>query len=150
MVDNRKQWKAWLYLSPAIVLLLVFTVWPIINTLIMAFQNGYSANAAKAGAEFAFGGAKGNGKDIAVVVLSRLVLVPLVFLMPAVWLGFSGESLACLLITFGGPIAVSSFSMSQQMGGDENLSAQTIIASSALCLVTLFLWIFALSSLHLF
>ena len=55
MVDNRKQWKAWLYLSPAIVLLLVFTVWPIINTLIMAFQNGYSANAAKAGAEFAFG-----------------------------------------------------------------------------------------------
>ena len=55
MVDNRKQWKAWLYLSPAIILLLVFTVWPIINTLIMAFQNGYSANQAKAGMDFAFG-----------------------------------------------------------------------------------------------
>ena len=55
MVDNRKQWKAWLYLSPAIILLLVFTVWPIINTLAMAFQNGYSANQAKAGATFAIG-----------------------------------------------------------------------------------------------
>ena len=55
MVDNRKQWKAWLYLSPAIVLLLVFTVWPIINTLAMAFQNGYSANLAKAGATFTIG-----------------------------------------------------------------------------------------------
>ena len=55
MVDNRKQWKAWLYLSPAIILLLVFTVWPIINTLVMAFQNGYSANQAKAGVTFAFG-----------------------------------------------------------------------------------------------
>ena len=55
MVDNRQQWKAWLYLSPAIILLLVFTVWPIINTLAMAFQNGYSANAAKAGQTFAFG-----------------------------------------------------------------------------------------------
>ena len=55
MVDNRKQWKAWLYLSPAIILLLVFTVWPIINTLAMAFQNGYSANQAKAGVDFAFG-----------------------------------------------------------------------------------------------
>ena len=55
MVDNRKQWKAWLYLSPAIILLLVFTVWPIINTLLMAFQNGYSANAAKAGATFTIG-----------------------------------------------------------------------------------------------
>ena len=55
MVDNRQQWKAWLYLSPAIILLLVFTVWPIINTLAMAFQNGYSANQAKAGATFAIG-----------------------------------------------------------------------------------------------
>ena len=55
MVDNRQQWKAWLYLSPAIILLLVFTVWPIINTLAMAFQNGYSANQAKAGVTFAFG-----------------------------------------------------------------------------------------------
>ena len=55
MVDNRQQWKAWLYLAPAIILLLVFTVWPIINTLMMAFQNGYSANQAKAGAVFEFG-----------------------------------------------------------------------------------------------
>ena len=55
MVDNRKQWKAWLYLSPAIVLLLIFTVWPIINTVAMAFQNGYSANLAKAGATFPIG-----------------------------------------------------------------------------------------------
>ena len=36
------QWKGWIYLSPAIVLLLVFTVWPIINTLIMAFSEDYT------------------------------------------------------------------------------------------------------------
>lgn len=42
MVTGKKQWKAWLYLSPAIILLLIFTVWPIINTLIMAFSEGYS------------------------------------------------------------------------------------------------------------
>ena len=42
MVESKHQWKAWLYLAPAIVLLLVFTLWPIINTLIMAFSNGYS------------------------------------------------------------------------------------------------------------
>lgn len=55
MVESKHQWKAWLYLAPAIVLLLVFTVWPIINTLLMAFQNGYSANLAKGGAVFQFG-----------------------------------------------------------------------------------------------
>ena len=37
MVDSKQQWKAWLYLLPAIILLLIFTVWPIINTLRMAF-----------------------------------------------------------------------------------------------------------------
>lgn len=46
MVDSKQQWKAWLYLSPALVLLLIFTVWPIFNTLRMAFLNGYSVAAA--------------------------------------------------------------------------------------------------------
>ena len=55
MVESKHQWKAWLYLAPAIALLLVFTVWPIINTLLMAFQNGYSANKAMGGAMFEFG-----------------------------------------------------------------------------------------------
>lgn len=42
MVEGKNQWKAWLYLSPAIVLLLIFTVWPIINTVRMAFMENYS------------------------------------------------------------------------------------------------------------
>ena len=42
MVDSKQQWKAWLYLAPALILLLIFTVWPIFNTTIMAFQEGYN------------------------------------------------------------------------------------------------------------
>ena len=49
MVDSKQHWKAWLYLSPAIVLLLIFTVWPIFNTVAMAFQNGYSSMGAIGG-----------------------------------------------------------------------------------------------------
>ena len=55
MVDNKQQWKAWLYLSPAIVLLLVFTVWPIFNTVRMAFLENYSGLKAAAGVTFEFG-----------------------------------------------------------------------------------------------
>lgn len=55
MVDSKNQWKAWLYLSPAIVLLLVFTVWPIFNTLRMAFLDGYGNMAAIGGQTFQFG-----------------------------------------------------------------------------------------------
>ncbi|MBQ7137946.1 MAG: sugar ABC transporter permease [Clostridia bacterium] len=55
MVDSKQQWKAWLYLAPAIVLLLVFTVWPIINTVLMSFQEGYSGLKAASGATFKWG-----------------------------------------------------------------------------------------------
>ena len=55
MVDSKQQWKAWLYLSPAIVLLLVFTVWPIINTVRISLLEGYSAMEAVGGKTFQFG-----------------------------------------------------------------------------------------------
>jgi multiple sugar transport system permease protein len=55
MVDSKQQWKAWLYLSPAIVLLLIFTVWPIFNTIRMAFLENYSTAAYVGGQSFNFG-----------------------------------------------------------------------------------------------
>ena len=55
MVESKHSWKAWLYLSPAIVLLCIFTVWPIINTLRMAFLVDFSNAASLAGRTFEFG-----------------------------------------------------------------------------------------------
>ena len=55
MVDSKQQWKAWLYLSPAIVLLLVFTVWPIFNTVRMSLLENYSGLKAAGGMTFNFG-----------------------------------------------------------------------------------------------
>ena len=55
MVDSKQQWKAWLYLSPAIVILLVFTVWPIFNTVRMSLLENYSGLRAAGGATFEFG-----------------------------------------------------------------------------------------------
>ena len=55
MVGSKHPWKAWLYLSPAIVLLLIFTVWPIFNTVRISFLEGYNSNAAVGGATFALG-----------------------------------------------------------------------------------------------
>ena len=55
MVDSKQQWKAWIYLAPAIALLLVFTVWPIFNTVRMALLENYSGLKAAAGMQFEFG-----------------------------------------------------------------------------------------------
>lgn len=101
------------------------------------------------GASFTFSSIRGYVRDVIITVGVRLVLAPLVLLSVAVLCGFRGEALACLLIAFGAPVAVSSFAMAQQMGGDDKLAAQIVVVSSAACLFTLFLWIFSLSSLGL-
>ena len=36
------KWKGWVYLFPVVVLIAVFTVWPIFNTVRIAFLEGYS------------------------------------------------------------------------------------------------------------
>ena len=55
MVESKHQWKAWVYLAPALILLAIFTVWPIINTVRMAFLEDYSGLKAVGGATFNFG-----------------------------------------------------------------------------------------------
>ncbi len=49
------KWKGWVYLLPAILLLLVFTVWPIINTVRIAFLNGYDSMYETGGETYSFG-----------------------------------------------------------------------------------------------
>ncbi len=49
------RWKAWLYLLPALVILGLFTVWPIINTLRIAFLNDYNGLMEVGGATFSVG-----------------------------------------------------------------------------------------------
>ena len=102
------------------------------------------------GGSFTFGSIKGCVKEVVITVLARLVIIPLVAVVSAVALGFHGEALACILITFGGSIAISSFAMAQQMGGDEDIAANVVVFSSLLCIVTLFCWIYVLSALRLF
>ena len=62
MVEGKNQWKAWLYLAPALILLLIFTVWPILNTLRIAFLEDYGQLSELGGETFNFG--FGNFKQV--------------------------------------------------------------------------------------
>lgn len=99
------------------------------------------------GASFTFKSIKGYIKENIIVLISRLVIVPLIVLSVSAAIGFRDEAFACLLVVFAGPIAVSSFSMAQQMGGDENLASQVVVLTSVFCIPTLFAWIYIFSSL---
>ena len=49
------QWKGWVYLAPTLVLLLIFTVWPIFNTVRMSLLNGYTTMGEVGGQVFKLG-----------------------------------------------------------------------------------------------
>ena len=49
------RYKGWIYLAPAIVLLLIFTVWPIYNTVRMSLLEGYTSMRDAGGYVFEFG-----------------------------------------------------------------------------------------------
>lgn len=53
--NSKNQWKAWLYLLPALIILAVFTVWPIINTVRMSLLKNYDDLRAIGGMTFEFG-----------------------------------------------------------------------------------------------
>ena len=41
-MESKNNWKAWLYLAPIIILLSVFTFYPIVNTVYVSFLDGYN------------------------------------------------------------------------------------------------------------
>lgn len=82
-------------------------------------------------------------------VSGRLVFVPLVFVSAAIALGIRGIALVSLMIVFAAPTAVTSYTMAQQMGADDELAGQQVVFTTAFSVLTIFLWVFALKSLGL-
>ena len=85
----------------------------------------------------------------AATVILRLVIIPLMVLLPAVLMGFRGNPLAVLLIFFASPTAVTCYIMADNMGGDQELSVSAVLATSCLSTITLTLGIFLLKSMRL-
>lgn len=94
------------------------------------------------GGSFTFSSMKGNVKQIAIGVLGKLVIVPVICLSYALLIGIRGVGLAILMSIFASPTAVSSFSMAKQMDGDADLAGHLVVLGSMLSVVTMFIWIF--------
>ena len=65
--------------------------------------------------------------DGGTAVLYKLLAVPLLFLPPAIFLGFRGQALASLLAMYASPAAVSGYIMAQN---ESKLNKGTIMAMS--------------------
>ncbi|MBO5178204.1 MAG: AEC family transporter [Lachnospiraceae bacterium] len=99
------------------------------------------------GGSFTVSKVKEYKKQLTIGVLGRLVFSPLIMVSAGILLGFRNEMLIPLLIMSGAPTAVSSFPMAQQMDGDGELAAGLVVFTSALAILSMFLWIFVLKQI---
>ncbi len=77
------------------------------------------------------------GLGVALGVVFKLVLMPVLALLLALWFGLTGSSLAIVAICSAVPTSPSAYVMARQMGGDAPLLAQIITLQTILAAVTM-------------
>ena len=102
------------------------------------------------GAFFQFSGLKTYRRELVTVSAAKLIVAPGLFLGLGALLGFRGVAFVSLIGVFASPTAVNSFTMAQQMGGDAELAGDIVVTTSAVSILTMFLWIFLFKSLGVF
>lgn len=101
------------------------------------------------GAFFRFGSLRDYAVQLVAVSLGRLVAIPAIVVGLAFVMGFHGVGLVALVSIFAVSTANASFTMAQQMGGDDELAGDIVAVTSALCPFTLFAWSYLLMSVGL-
>ena len=102
------------------------------------------------GAFFQFSGLQTYRRELVTVSAAKLIVSPGLFLGLGALLGFRGVAFVSLIGVFASPTAVNSFTMAQQMGGDAELAGDIVVTTSAVSILTMFLWIFLFKSLGVF
>ncbi len=101
------------------------------------------------GAGFQTGAALSKLKPALWAAAVKLVILPLLFLPAAVWMGFAGSELIAILIMVGSPTTVTCYIMAKNMGNDAVLSSSVVVLATLCSSVTLTFWIFLLRYLAL-
>ena len=92
----------------------------------------------------------GNMKLLIPTVAGRLVIVPGVLLFIAYLIGYRGPEFAALMIAFGSPCAVSSYTMAAQMDSDGELAAQLVMMTTVLSILSIFLMVLLFTGVGVF
>lgn len=91
-----------------------------------------------------FGGAM---RNTLICTAERLLVTPGIFVTLAIAMGFRGVPLMGVLLCFATPVAVASFTVAAELGGDTDLAGAIVLLTTGLSCVTLFLWIWFLRTI---
>lgn len=103
------------------------------------------------GAFFRFDSLGRYRRPLAFVTTVKLFVTPAIFLGAAALLGLRGGNFVGLIGIFASPTAVNSFTMVQQMKcGDEELAGDIVVMTSAVSILSFFLWILVFKTAGVF
>ena len=102
------------------------------------------------GVFFEFSGLRKFAKQLIKVNTGKLVIVPGIFLTIAYYLGFRNADFVSLMGIFAAPTAISSFTMAQQMGGNDELAGDIVVSTTAFSCLSMFLWVFLFKTIGAF
>lgn len=88
-------------------------------------------------------------KPTIVCTITKLLILPLLFLPLAVWMGFRDEKMVAVLIMLGAPTTVSCYIMAKNMGHEGTLTSSVVVTTTFLSSITITAWLFLLRTLGL-
>lgn len=94
-----------------------------------------------------FSAIRGNLKYLAPSIFTKLIVLPGLITAIATAMGFNNLERFVLFTMFATPVATASYSMAQNMGGDGELAGQFVVISTAVSVITIFLWVFFFTSI---
>ena len=94
-----------------------------------------------------FSAVRGNLKYLVPSLTVKMVFLPAVITALATAMGFGNLERFVLFTMYATPVATASYSMAQNMGGDGELAGQFVVISTAVSIVTIFLWVLFFKSM---
>ena len=99
------------------------------------------------GARLNFGHLKANKKNVIRMSLIKLVAAPAVMLLLPLLAHWPEESVVAVMVGLGAPSAVICYAMTELYECDADTAGEIVSLSSALSMITIFLWIFGLKQM---
>lgn len=101
------------------------------------------------GAGLNFGKMRRDSGQLIFVCISKLILVPCVFVGAGYLLNFRGIDLTTIFVLSAVPTAVSSYVTAKEMDADGELAGEIVAFTSVFSIITIFLWLLLLTGNNL-
>jgi len=96
------------------------------------------------GASLNFSEIRSRIKNTLIAGTLKLIVMPCLFIPPAIWIGISPEGILVLLVLYAAPTAIASYAMAAHMGADEHLASSIVLLTSLASIVTYTIGIYIL------